>query len=105
MAIQIFSPTIAGQTAAFTVPDPKNVLFQDGKFIVKTGVDYVPPATPSQDELDNATAHQYAKLITLSQMTPSQIQTWVTANVTNLTQAVDALTTVAIAVSVLFRKI
>jgi hypothetical protein len=38
-------------------------------------------------------------------MTPAQVQTWVTANVTNLAQAQDAIATLAIAVSILARRL
>ena len=38
-------------------------------------------------------------------MTPDEVQAWVTANVTTLTQARDAITTLAIAVSVLGRRL
>jgi hypothetical protein len=38
-------------------------------------------------------------------MTPDEVQAWVSANVTTLAQARDAITTLAIAVSVLGRRL
>jgi Cu2+-containing amine oxidase len=56
-----------------------------------------------QDAADIAEARLYAKLTTLSGMTPTQVRNWVTANVTNLAQAQDAIATLAIAVGILWR--
>jgi hypothetical protein len=56
------------------------------------------------DVADGIAAKNYAKLISLGNMTPAQIQTWVTANVTNLTQAQDAIKTLAVGMSVLIRQ-
>lgn len=58
-----------------------------------------------RDIQDAAAARQYAKLTALKSMTPAQVQTWVAANVTNLAQAQDAITTLAIVVSVLARRL
>lgn len=54
---------------------------------------------------DLAAAKVYGKLVALVGMTPAQVQTWVAANVTNLTQAQDAIATLAIAVSILGRRL
>ena len=59
----------------------------------------------AQDAQDAAAAKQYAKLKALAQMTPTQVDNWVTANVNNLADAKDALKTLAIAVSVLARRL
>lgn len=64
-----------------------------------------PPPAPSQDELDLAAAKAYAKLQTLAGMTPAQVQAYVQANVTNIAQAQDAITTLAIAVALMWRRI
>lgn len=64
-----------------------------------------PPVLPSKDQVDAAAAKQYAKLQALTAMTPAQVQAWVAANVTNLPQAQDAIATLAIAVSVLERRL
>lgn len=60
---------------------------------------------PTQDQIDTEAAKQYAKLNALKGMTPAQISTWVDDNVTNLTQAQDAIKTLAIAVSILARRL
>jgi hypothetical protein len=54
---------------------------------------------------DSAAANAYAKLVALKTMTPAQVQAWVAANVTNLVQAQDAIATLAIAVSILSRRL
>lgn len=64
-----------------------------------------PPPPPTQDQLDIIEAKQHAKLVALSKMTPAQVQTWILANVTNLAQAQDAIATLAIAVSILARRL
>lgn len=105
MTIQRYPATPAGQTAAFAVADPKNLTFENGGFTVRDGADYVPPPAPTQDEVDRAAARQYAKLAALRAMTPAQVQSWVSANVTNLAQAQDAIATLAIAVGILSRQL
>lgn len=64
-----------------------------------------PPPPPTRDELDTIAAKQYAKLAALKQMTPAQVSAWVDANVTNLASAQDAIKTLAIAVSILARRL
>lgn len=54
---------------------------------------------------DISAAKNYAKLNALKNMTPAQVQAWVAANVTNLSQAQDAIATLAIAVSILARRL
>ena len=79
------------------------------------GTDFGPPPAPTAEEVqraadqaqlaaDRSAAFAYAKLVALSDMTPAQIQTWITANVTNLAQAQDAIGTLAIGLSVLVRR-
>lgn len=62
-------------------------------------------AKAAQDASDALEARQYAKLQALSAMTPAQVRAWVTANVNNFADAKDALTTLAVAVNVLARRI
>src|ERR1700739_2258974 len=64
-----------------------------------------PPPPPTQDQLDTAAAKVYAPLVALMTMSPAQVQQYVQNNVTNLAQARDAITTLAVAVSVLARRI
>ena len=56
------------------------------------------------EESDIAAAKANAKLTALKGMTPAQVQTWVANNVTNLSQAQDAIATLAVAVSILARR-
>jgi len=62
-------------------------------------------ATLAKDAADAQAARTYAKLIALRAMSPAQVQAWVAANVTNLVQAQDAIATLAIAVSILARRL
>lgn len=64
-----------------------------------------PAPPPTQDELDATSAKQYAKLVALKNMTPAQVDAWVTANVNSMADAKDAIKTLAIAVGVLARRI
>lgn len=62
-------------------------------------------AAAAQAEADRQAAKTYGKLQALAGMTPAQVSGWVEANVTNLAQVQDALKTLAIAVSVLARRL
>lgn len=64
-----------------------------------------PAPAPTQEALDQAAAAAYPKLAALRNMAPAQVQAWVDANVTDLASARDAIKTLAIAVSVLARRI
>lgn len=73
--------------------------------VVYLNAEIKPPQPPSQDALDELAARQYIKLQALKAMTPAQVKTWVTNNVNTLADAKDAITTLAIAVAVLARRI
>lgn len=79
----------------------------DGKWLVYLPGDELPSIvyTPDKDAEDAEAAKSYSKLKALIDMSPAQVQTWVTANVTTLAQAQDAIKTLAIAVSILARKL
>lgn len=62
-------------------------------------------AVQAKAAADAATARQDAKLAALGRMTPSEVRSYVAANVTNLSDAKDVLATLAIAVSILSRKL
>lgn len=62
-------------------------------------------AKQAQDGTDAASARAYGKLQSLMAMTPDQVRSWVSANVTNLSQAQDAIATLAVAVGVLARRL
>jgi hypothetical protein len=62
-------------------------------------------AKDTKEESDHAAGRGYAKLNALKNMTPAQVQTWVANNVNNLADARDAITTLAIAVGLLARRL
>ena len=64
-----------------------------------------PDPLPTQDEIDATAAKQYGKLAALKGMTPAQVQAWVDANISTLADVKDALKTLAIAASILARRI
>ena len=101
--IQYFSPD--DFTSAQAVTGPKVVWWDVTRIVVYTGVDIPPTPVLTQDDQDRAAAKSYAKLTALKSMTPAQIQAWVSANVTNLSQAQDAIATLAIAVGILARNL
>lgn len=51
MTIKRYSATLAGQTAAFAVPNPKNVAFENSGFTVRTGADYEAPLSDIPDSV------------------------------------------------------
>jgi hypothetical protein len=61
-------------------------------------------AAAAQDA-DVSAAKQYVKLAALKAMTPAQVGSWIDANINSLADAKDALKTLAIAVSVLTRRL
>ena len=105
MPILQFAPTVEGQTAAFATPDPKNVTFVGNGFEVRTGPDYIAPKPDTPDEADAKVARGNSKLAALAKLTPAQTQTWVNANVNTLADAKDVIATLAVAVSVLARRL
>lgn len=92
---------------------PNAVRYQVGALFVdaiggqptQAEVDALLTPPPTQDEIDTTAAKAYAKLNALKNMTPAQVDAWVTANVTNLAQAQDAIKTLAIGVSILARRL
>ena len=75
-----------------------------------------PELPPTQEQIDAAAAQAKAianaiaakadaKLSALGAMTPAQVRAWVAANVTNLAEAKDVLGTLAVAVSILSRRL
>jgi hypothetical protein len=93
---------------AFIPPDNKNLDWRDyQKWIAdgNTPLPKDPDPLPTQDEIDATAAKQYGKLTTLKGMTPSQVQAWVDANISTLADVKDALKTLAIAASILARRI
>jgi len=105
MPIALFPLTLNGQTMASNVPDPKNVTYTFQGFEVRTGSDYIPPLVDTPDEADAKAARSNGKLAALAKLTPAQTQAWVNANVNTLAEAKDVITTLAVAVSVLARRL
>ena len=106
MSIRTFPNTAAGLEAAYAVGAPRDISISKELIYVYDGADYLARNPPlSQEEQDAKDARQYAKLVALRNMTPAQVQAWVAANVTNLAQVQDAIATLAVAVSVLARRL
>ena len=110
--ITTYPLTLAGQTAANAVAEPKNVLYTPEGFVVRTGADYIAPIPPTQDELDRAVANAYSKLVLLKGKSPAQIQSWYATNVTGLATTalkldavMDVQLTMLIALSILARNL
>ena len=59
----------------------------------------------AQDAADAATAKADAKVAAIGAMTPAQVKAWVTANVATLADAKDLITTLAVVISILARKL
>lgn len=62
-------------------------------------------ALREKHEADATAAKADAKLTALGAMSPAQVRAWVAANVTNLADAKDVLGTLAVAVSILSRRL
>jgi hypothetical protein len=62
-------------------------------------------AAAQKDHADLTAAKTYAKLVALKNMSPAEIQTWVTNNVNTLAQAKDSIMTLAIGMSILARRL
>jgi len=61
--------------------------------------------TPVVIDADKEAVKSYAKLVALKNMTPAQVSSWVDANVTNLSQAQDAIKTLSIGMGYIIRQI
>ena len=104
--IKTFPNTIAGNTAAKAVPAPRDLWYDGDRIVVFDGDDFTarnPPA--SKDTQDEIEARKYGKLTALQIMTPAEVQAWVATDVKTLAQTQDAIATLAIAVSILARKL
>lgn len=84
------------EAEAQAIRDAANAPTQEQLYAIAAAVKY---------QQDVAAAKAYAKLTALKAMTPAQVQTWVAANVTNLAQTQDAIATLAVAVSLLARRL
>jgi hypothetical protein len=107
MSVQVFPNTKDGHSSAASVAAAKKHIWVDGKRIVvytDADADAQAVARP-KDEVDADAARGYAKLKALMGMTPAEVQTWVDGNVKDLATATDAIKTLAVAVSILARKL
>jgi hypothetical protein len=75
------------------------------KLMAETTAEIAKAVVEVQNKADALTARTHTKLVALKNMTPNQVETWCGANITNLAQAKDALTTLAVAVSILARRL
>ena len=99
--------TAENLAAAKALPEPKHIVISGKTLLIYTGEDVPPGPDPQEgkDAADAYAARSYKKLENLCKMAPDEVTAWVTANVTTLAQAQDAITTLAIAVSVLGRRL
>lgn len=91
--------------------DPANIDFQELQTYLLAGGNIQPedPPAPRSPEVirmeeDKAAAKRQLRLAALADMTPAQVTTWVSQNVTNFGDAKELLTALAIAVSILSRN-
>jgi hypothetical protein len=81
------------------------VFFINVPTLVPTAPDIVAKSLEVQTKQDILDAKNYTKLQALSTMSPTQIQSWVQADVNTLADAKDALKTLAVAVGILARRL
>lgn len=85
----------------------------DAQYLAWLAINERPTRINNQQDLDavllphraDEQARQYAKLRALAGMTPAEVKAWVDGNVTTFADAKDAIKTLAIAVSVLARRL
>lgn len=99
MAIKFFrtkaeADAVGGETSWRIVADGK-------PWCAATGADIAPVVIDADKEAVRA----YAKIVSIKSMTPAQVSSWVDANVTNLSQAQDAIKTLAIGMGYIIRQI
>lgn len=102
MAIVRYPYSDANVTIAESTAQPRQVWINAPKeIVVYTGADM----TPAVIDADKEAVKSYAKLVALKNMTPAQVSSWVDANVTNLSQAQDAIKTLSIGMGYIIRQI
>ena len=102
MAIVRYPYSDANVKIAESTAQPRQVWINDPKeIVVYTGADM----TPVVIDADKEAVKSYAKLVALKNMTPAQVSSWVDANVTNLSQAQDAIKTLSIGMGYIIRQI
>jgi hypothetical protein len=63
-----------------------------------------PPAPPTRDELDATAVSEHARLVALSEMSPTQVEEYVALNITDLATAKRDIATLAVGMSILARQ-
>ena len=102
MAITRYPYSDANIAIAEGTAQPRQVWINAPKeIVVYTGADM----TPAVIDADKEAVKSYAKLVALKNMTPAQVSSWVDANVTNLSQAQDAIKTLSIGMGYIIRQI
>ena len=102
MAIVRYPYSDANVKIAESTAQPRQVWINAPKeIVVYTGA----AMTPVVIDADKEAVKSYAKLVALKNMTPAQVSSWVDANVTNLSQAQDAIKTLAIGMGYIIRQI
>ena len=102
MAIVRYPYSDANVKIAESTAQPRQVWINAPKeIVVYTGAD-LPPVVI---DADKEAVKSYAKLVALKNMTPAQVSSWVDANVTNLSQAQDAIKTLSIGMGYIIRQI
>jgi len=102
MAIVRYPYSDANVKIAESTAQPRQVWINAPKeIVVYTGADM----TPAVIDADKEAVKSYAKLVALKNMTPAQVSSWVDANVTNLSQAQDAIKTLSIGMGYIIRQI
>ena len=102
MAIIRYPYSDANIAIAEATAQPRQVWINAPKeIVVYTGADM----TPAVIDADKEAVKSYAKLVALKNMTPAQVSSWVDANVTNLSQAQDAIKTLSIGMGYIIRQI
>ena len=102
MAIVRYPYSDANVKIAESTAQPRQVWINAPKeIVVYTGADM----TPAVIDVDKEAVKSYAKLVALKNMTPAQVSSWVDANVTNLSQAQDAIKTLSIGMGYIIRQI
>ena len=106
MAKLSFPNTAAGLLSAYAVAAPRDVSIGGQTITVFDGEDFTARNPPlSKDDQDGIAASKDEKLSALQARSPEEVKAWVASDVKTLAQMQDVIATLAIAVSVLARKL
>ena len=103
MAITRYTYSDANIAIAEATAQPRQVWINAPKeIVVYTGANIL--ADPAVDP-DLAALRSHNKLLSLKNMSPAKVSSWVDSNVTNFAQAQDAIKTLAIGLSYIVRQV